>query len=135
MLDAGFVANPPIPHAYWHPELDVDVIWHGDDSLSDGEDEGLDYLDGVYLAAFKSKILPRIGPGVASSGNFLNRSMYWVEVGFALEPDRKHVETLLALYPKVGDGGGALRGHAAARGGRRVSIDAATGVRRWPRRQ
>ena len=53
----------------------------------------MDYLDGVYLNAFKSKIFPRIAPGVATSGAFLNRTIYWFPEGFALEPDRKQGRT------------------------------------------
>ena len=86
-----------IAGAFYEPNLDVTVAIHGDDFLAEGTAESLNVLDQLLLASMDVKVMPRIGPGAASSGRYLKRVIRWIGSGFTWEADPKHVGRVLEL--------------------------------------
>lgn len=82
------------PNLYFLEDEDMLLVIHGDDVLTEGEPEQLDKTDGMMERHFLVKILPRIGPGGVSEGQFLHRIISWCEKGFEYEGDPKHIKLL-----------------------------------------
>ena len=95
MEKAGFVSIKVVPNLYYHKEWDVTTAVHGDDFISDGVPESLDKLDTVLKENFMVKVEPRVGPGGASAGKYLNRTLSWDSNGFKWEPDEKHARAIV----------------------------------------
>jgi hypothetical protein len=81
----------------YSPTLDVLIGFHGDDFVYEGEPTSLDKVEEMISSTFKSKIMPRVGPGAEREAALLRRSLLWNEQGFFLEPDIKHFENLQKL--------------------------------------
>ena len=61
----------------------------------EGTMEALYFLDKVLQDNFMVKCEPRVGPGRAGSGKYLNRTIKWTDIGFTWEPDSRHVATTI----------------------------------------
>eukprot|EP00971_Amphidinium_carterae_P208844 4143075-Amphidinium_carterae.7 len=65
-----------------HDGRGIWLAFHGDDFLTVMRGEHTEWMDEVMRQGFKIEVLPKIGPGAASSGNtgkFLNRTIDWVD--------------------------------------------------------
>ena len=97
MTEEGFVRGKSSGSIYASEGLDITLAVHGDDFYAEGEPECLDVLDMIMEKHFVVKKAPRIGPGAATSGQFLNRVIGYdpKRVAFTWEADPKHVPLLL----------------------------------------
>lgn len=96
-LTNGFVKVEVTPCLNYNKSHDIDLSYHGDDFIADGEPEDLDWLDQVFHKAFKLSRVLRVGPNALSEGCLLNRTIRWDERGFQLEENEKHVKDLLKI--------------------------------------
>ncbi|CAK0815117.1 unnamed protein product [Prorocentrum cordatum] len=83
---------------YYHPGKDSLCAGHGDDFVVEAYDEELDEFDKLMASRFKVKPQPRVGPGGAAEGTFLNRTVLWGEEGFGILPDPKLILKMVELY-------------------------------------
>jgi len=70
------------------------VVYHGDDFAMEGEPVSLDSVESLIAGTFKTKVLPRVGPGGAAEGFLLRRRLAWSQNGFFLMPDLTRFESL-----------------------------------------
>ena len=92
--DHGWRRSLIFPASFYNQEEHMGMSCHGDDFIAEGEDSGLDKLTEVMENNFESKVLARIGPGCARSGDFLKRTIRWYddEKMFTWSGDKRLIE-------------------------------------------
>jgi hypothetical protein len=93
-----------IPCTFYLPELDVVFLHHGDDFLTEGTEAGLEVIDEILTKRFGEacKRQGEVGPDSSDEFRFLNKFTFWCDKGFAVVPDPRHTQTLLAVLGLTG---------------------------------
>ena len=82
---------------YHEPLLDMTSAIHGDDILTEGEEESLDVLDQQLMASMDVKCIGRVGPDGVRELPYLKRKIRWTGKGFVWIGDTKHVTRCVEL--------------------------------------
>ena len=80
LTGAEFVRIIVATQLFWHATREILTSVHGDDFLSGGEPESLDWLDHLLEKNFVVKAAPRVGPpelGGTTTGDYLKRTIHW----------------------------------------------------------
>ncbi|CAK0809183.1 unnamed protein product, partial [Prorocentrum cordatum] len=83
---------------YYHPDMHSLCAGHGDVFAMEAYDEELGEFDELVASRFKVKPQPRVGPGGAVEGAFLNRALLWAEGGFGILPDPRRILNMVELH-------------------------------------
>jgi hypothetical protein len=94
---AGFYKGDASPVLFWHAELDISCVVHGDDFTFVSEAEGLDYIEGLMKKWYEVKVKARLGPepGDDKEVDILGRRVRWTENGVEYEADPRHRRIIL----------------------------------------
>ena len=113
LLKAGFVRGIGHTAVFYHPTRDVMVMVHGDDYVSSGWEEDLQWLKTILEADYEIKT-QLIGPvdhaagqGEIAEGKVLNRVIRATTDGWQIEADPRHAE-LIAEQMGVQNGKGVV---------------------------
>ena len=70
----GFIRGRGHPSVFWHPDKQIQTLVHGDDYVSAGSDESMDWLEGELSKAYElqSQRLTAVTSG-KTEGKVLNR--------------------------------------------------------------
>ena len=90
----GFKESLSVPCMFRHPETNVNIVVHVDDIFAVGDEADLKWLIEQLKKQYdlKNKI---IGPNEHQCASYLGRVISFTSAGVMMEPDKKHVETLL----------------------------------------
>ena len=96
----GFTQGVASPCCFYHRELAISVVVHGDDFTALGTDDALDYLEAGMQEHFEIKLKGRIGHGDndCKQMRVLNRILTVCPEGLLYEPDPRHVEMLARAF-------------------------------------
>ncbi len=92
-----WIRIPIAAGTYHESTLDITSGIHGDDLISEGEEESLDILDAQLAAHMDVKCLGRLGPDGVRHIRYLKRDLYWTTEGFFWVGDEKHVIRLVEM--------------------------------------
>ena len=97
LREIGFNIGKANACAFWHPDLDVSIVAHGDDFVVAGPDAGLELVKKTLEAKYPVKVRGLLGPSPQDDkeGEILNRKVYWTNHGIEFEADPSHVEKIL----------------------------------------
>ena len=97
LMKDGFVPGVASPCAFYHPELDVQCVVHGDDFTFLGTNSSLDEVQKAMKARYEVQIRGRLGPGPKDdkSIRILNRILEWTSEGLVYEADQRHAEIIV----------------------------------------
>ena len=92
----GFKRGKYNPCLYWHKELNLQTLVHGDDFVSVGSKEGWIKFKERLGDRFevKTKVLGS-GQGEEKEGRVLNRVIWATENGWEYEPDQRHADIII----------------------------------------
>ena len=95
--EAGFCKGDASPVLFWHPELDISCVVHGDDFTFVSEAKGLDYIEVLMKKWYEVKVKARLGPepGDDKEVDILGRRVRWTEQGVEYEADPRHRSIIL----------------------------------------
>ena len=71
----------------YRAEIDALAAGCGDEFVAEGLDEQANLMDQISAEMFRTKPRPRLGPGAAREGLFLNRATAWGDEGVFAPPD------------------------------------------------
>ena len=96
LVSIGFARGVGHPAVFHHAERNIMTLVHGDDYLSSGFQDDLDWLESKLSAAYEIKT-QRIGAGngCEREGKVLNRIVRYTEEGYELEADPRHAELII----------------------------------------
>ena len=96
LVSIGFARGAGHPAVFHHAERNIMTLVHGDDYLSSGFQDDLDWLESELSAAYEIKT-QRIGAGngCEREGKALNRIVRYTEEGYELEADPRHAELIV----------------------------------------
>ena len=94
--DSGFIKSRASPCVFYHSIRDIDLIVHGDDFVSTGAEEDLQWLRVVFETKFELST-DVIGPEEKDSKvvKVLNRIISVSEHGYTYEADARHAEIII----------------------------------------
>ena len=97
LLQMGFVAGKASTCVFYHPDLDVRLVVHGDDFVLSGQEKHLHYFADQLKQKYLVKIRGVLGPDQNDQKaiTLLNRVVEWTEDGLQIEADPRHVELVL----------------------------------------
>ena len=95
--EAGFMRGVASPVSFYHEELDISGVVHGDDFTFVSDDVGLDYIEGLMKEWYEVKVKARLGGGESDDKevNILGRIIKWTEEGVEYQADPKHRQIVL----------------------------------------
>jgi hypothetical protein len=95
--DIGFQVGKANACAFWHPDLKVSIVVHGDDFVMAGMEKDLKYVEKVFREKYPVKMRALLGPepNDHKEAEILNRKVYWTKDGIEFEADPNHVERIL----------------------------------------
>ena len=95
--EAGFRRGIASPVVFWHPELDISCVVHGDDFTFVSECKGLDYVEELMKKWYEVKVKARLGPdsGDDKVVEILGRQVRWTDEGIEYEADPRHRKIIL----------------------------------------
>ena len=93
---AGFKSGISSPCVFYHALRNVTCVVHGDDFTSLGDDDALDWVEGVLAESFDIKVRGRLGTGCPGDNEIriLNRIVRITEQGLEYEADPRHVDLI-----------------------------------------
>ena len=82
------------PSVFQHEGWSLCVLVHGDDDVTGGQPQDLEWLQKELekLYEIKTQVL---GPGAASQGKVLNRIVSWSRGGWTVEADPRHADLII----------------------------------------
>jgi hypothetical protein len=94
----GFVQGLSSPCCFYHPQMELRCVVHGDDFMFVGLAAALTWAEAAMHKAFLMKTVGRLGPdaGDVRELRVLNRVLRWTADGLAYEADPRHAELLVA---------------------------------------
>lgn len=95
MKKSGFNRSKGCGQLYWHEKMDIVLVVHGDDFLSEGPQASLDWLDAELDKHYTVTRKGRVGPGTKGGEvvEYLHRKIVYREGwGYEYQPDPKHVK-------------------------------------------
>ena len=97
LIEDGFMAGVASPCAFYHPELDVRCVVHGDNFTLLGTDTSLNEIQKSMMKRYEVMIRGRLGPGPKDdkSIRILNRILEWTPEGLVYEADQRHAEIII----------------------------------------
>ena len=100
---AGYEQGKANPCLFYHHDLDVSVMVHGDDFVAVGPDKHLENIENTLSEKYKIKI-EQLGYGGDSTREIriLNKVVRMNDTGIELEADPRHAE--LVRFEKFGEG-------------------------------
>ena len=104
LLEWGFIRGRSNPCIFEHATRGLKVMVHGDDFVSLGIEEEVNWFHSQMEAAYEVKIRGVLGPeeGDDKKIEILNRIVEWGEDGIRYEGDPRHAE---AIIKAMGGGG------------------------------
>ena len=99
MEEKGFKRGDSCGVVFYHEDLDVAMVVHGDDFTIEGEDADLTWVQELMRSWFDIKVRGRLGPepGDDKEISILGRVVRWRSWGISYEADPKH-RRLIAEY-------------------------------------
>ena len=94
LVSLGFSRSKAFPCVFAHPERDMLTLVHGDDYVTSGSAQDLDWLKLELEKAYEIKT-SRVGPGAESEGKVLNRILRIAGREWQLEADPRHSELIV----------------------------------------
>ena len=97
LMEMGFERGVASPCLFWHPSKSIKTLVHGDDYVSAGPPESLQWMKEQLVNEFETKT-QMLGPGGGeekTSTTVLNRILEWTETGITYEADARHAEHLV----------------------------------------
>ena len=92
----GFKRGVGHPSVFWHEARDLMTLVHGDDYVTSGQDEQLDWLEEQLKAAYEIQTQRLgMGPQCEAEGKVLNRIVRCDAGGWRLEADPRHAELVV----------------------------------------
>ena len=92
----GFKRGVGHPSVFWHEARDLVTLVHGDDYVTSGHDEHLDWLKTQLEASYEIQTQKLgLGPGYEAEGKVLNRIVSCDDKGWRLEADPRHAELVV----------------------------------------
>jgi hypothetical protein len=95
--EAGFARGLASPVSFYHVDLDIAGVVHGDDFTFVSDEAGLDYIEGLMKTWYEVKVKARLGGGASDDKevNILGRLVRWTEEGWEYQADPKHRQIIL----------------------------------------
>ena len=92
----GYTRGVGHPSVFYHPDRQIMTLVHGDDYVSTGMQEDLDWLELELQKAYEIQT-QKVGPGKEqdSEGKVLNRIVRCTGDGWEYEADQRHGEILV----------------------------------------
>eukprot|EP00973_Karenia_brevis_P075868 10540854-Karenia_brevis.AAC.1 len=92
----GFKSGKASPCIFWHADRDIIVMVHGDDFISTGKGEDLQWMRKRIEKEYEIST-EIIGPeiGDKKQAKVLNRTMTYTNNGIEYEPDPRHAEIIV----------------------------------------
>ena len=96
LVSIGFTRGKGHPCVFFHPERDIKTLVHGDDYVSSGTPESMDWLEKELTKAYEIKT-QKVGKcdGYKGEGKVLNRILRVTEDGWEMEADPRHAELVV----------------------------------------
>jgi hypothetical protein len=111
----GFKRGRGHPCVFHHPERDIKTLVHGDDYVSAGSDESMDWLETELAKAYEIQTQKLGGSkGHKVEGKVLNRILRHTASGWEIEADPRHAELVIEQLGLDNDGGVATPGVSGA---------------------
>ena len=96
MRDIGFRCGKYNVCTFWHPKRDLKTMVHGDDFVTSGERDDLQWLKEQMEKRFEIKTQTiGHGPGDSREGKVLNRVLRATDRGWEYEADQRHGEIIV----------------------------------------
>jgi hypothetical protein len=97
LLANGFVKGSASTAIFFHEDLDIRVLVHGDDFLTLADQEGLRHTEKVLAGRYDYKVVGSIGPDPSDKGEMcvLNRTIRYVDGEVEYEADLRHAELIV----------------------------------------
>ena len=92
----GFKRGRGHPCVFHHPERDIKTLIHGDDYVSAGSDESMDWLEAELAKAYEIQT-QKLGGSKEQKveGKVLNRILRHTSSGWEIEADPRHAELVI----------------------------------------
>ena len=96
LLELGFAKGEANPCSFVNAEAGLETVVHGDDFLTIGPEDALQWFDAELAKRFKVKSI-LMGPKAhhTKQARFLNRIVTWEPEGIMYEPDPRHGELII----------------------------------------
>ena len=96
LVGIGFVRGKGHPCVFWHPEKQIKTLVHGDDYVSSGTVDSMNWLETELTKAYEIKT-QKVGNSVGykSEGKVLNRILRINDDGWQMEADPRHAELVV----------------------------------------
>ena len=96
LIKDGWSPGVASPCCFYHNELEMSLVIHGDDFTFLGTDDALDQAEAMMKKRYEVKIRGRLGPQKQDdkSIRLLNRIITWDEEGITWEADQRHAEII-----------------------------------------
>ena len=100
LISLGFKRGLSSPCIFHHPERNMQLVVHGDDFTTLGEESDLTWLSAQFKKRFKIKVRGILGPDNHDTHEItlLNKVVSWNSEGIQYEADQRHVEILLKAF-------------------------------------
>ena len=91
---------------FWHPDKQTKTLVHGDDYVSSGTTDSMEWLEKELTKAYEIKT-QKVGMSVGykTEGKVLNRVLRCTEDGWEMEADPQHAELVVEQLGLKGDKG------------------------------
>ena len=98
LFDMGFTVGQSSACFFWRKERNILTSCHGDDFISAGSKDDLDWFKAELQKKYELKEGARMGPGAKDDkeGRILNRVVRWTPEGFTYDADPRQCEKLVA---------------------------------------
>lgn len=96
LTDHGFKVTRASTCIMYHAEKDIYLIVHGDDCVSVGDGDDLEWLRKVFETRFEiSTVVLGTDPDDVKEAKILNRIISVTEAGYTYEADARHSEVII----------------------------------------
>ena len=83
--NCGFVRGKGHPSVFWHPTRHIKTLVHGDDYVTSGDANDLNWVEAELKKAYEINSV-RLGEGANAEGEVLNRIIRQTNQGWELRP-------------------------------------------------
>ena len=96
LLKGAFIRGSASPCHFYHAELDIWCLVHGDDFVIVARQEGRDHAEAVLRAAYEVKVdIAGPGTGDPKAIKILGRIVTYTDKGILYEADPGHMESVI----------------------------------------